>query len=214
MREFIISGINNTLITSNASFLHFSKNKMIDFTNEIDGDKIKMIHLNSLNINSDILESNVSEIRDEQVINFMKNIKSDLDGDFGDNTIIYDENTNLYEMTFTSYIFEKSMTIEVFQSGLSINEFIEYSSEITKKQRSPTTQIGNDITVSDYDTIIQESSMNILPFNIINNSKNQTEEIIIESSKLSNNTYYPLKDHDGSYKLLLMVMNIILIHQI
>ena len=45
--------------------------------------------------------------------------------------------------------------------------------------------------------------MNILPFNIINNSENQTEKIIIESSNLINNTYYPLRDHDGSYKLII-----------
>ena len=42
-----VSGVNNAIISSNASFLHFSKHKLLNYTCSQNGGEIKIIHSNT-----------------------------------------------------------------------------------------------------------------------------------------------------------------------
>ena len=206
--EMSVNGVNNAIISSNASFLHFSKHKLSSYTCSQDGGQIKIIHSNSLNISSNTLTitqtvDNGTNHQDFVINSFMRDIKDELEEISIISSVVYNETSNIYQSTINTTGGTPELKIRVYENGLPENQYIEYATSISKIEETLGDQIGRDITVNTYDTIIGNSSMNILPFNIVNNSENITEKIIIESSNLINNTYYPLRDHDGSYKLII-----------
>ena len=77
-----VSGVNNAIISSNASFLHFSRHNLSNYGFYEDGGEIKIIHNTSLNISSNTLTltQTVSGKSQDFVINsFMRDIKDELE---------------------------------------------------------------------------------------------------------------------------------------